>query len=190
MNEPIDILRLKLKEVWDLLAIRAQNSADDYQERRQSIRHRMPVNAHIILGMDEVMSKPKFLTYPIDLSSGGVGLLHGKFEYNDTRCTVVIPTLEGDLIKHNAQIVRCHHNQKNVHDVGLKFDTPIQIEHYIENTGKDEVLSNLDLFENEHLVQTSQELMKAIKEKRPTQEIKQLIDKLFAISKDDRSKAA
>ncbi len=60
-----------------------------------------------------------------NLSRGGLACLHGGFVHSNTRCLIHLQTLQGGLHAVAGSVVRCRHIQGNVHEVGVRFDEPL-----------------------------------------------------------------
>lgn len=67
-----------------------------------------------------------------DLSGSGVGILHSAFLHVGTRCIVQIPHPTRGLVAVPGSVVRCRLAQGKVHDVGIKFRTPISVREFID----------------------------------------------------------
>jgi len=60
-----------------------------------------------------------------DLSATGLGFMHRGFLYDNTKCEVHLPSLLGEPEVVVGRVVRCVHREGSMHEVGLKFDKPI-----------------------------------------------------------------
>ncbi len=73
-------------------------------------------------------SVANFLVRPRNLSRTGMAFLHGGFVYPGTRCQVTLRCTEGPAIRVDGQVVRCRHVTSNAHEIGLHFETSIQLD--------------------------------------------------------------
>ena len=66
--------------------------------------------------------RSNFAVEPRDLSSTGMGMLHGTFLHPGTRCCVGLRRLDGSAASIRAEIVRCSLVKAGVYEVGLIFE--------------------------------------------------------------------
>jgi len=67
-----------------------------------------------------------------NLSSHGVGMLHSSFVHAGTRCVVIIPTPKGGDLQVEGQVVRCQHHSGMIHEIGVRFEEPINVREVLE----------------------------------------------------------
>lgn len=67
-----------------------------------------------------------------NLSRGGMSLLHSMYLHAKSRCTVHLPTNSGETRAIAASIARCTHRGGCVHEVGLRFDHPIDLRDFYD----------------------------------------------------------
>lgn len=60
-----------------------------------------------------------------DLSRHGLGVLHLNFVHVGTEMSVGLPTRSGGVEPVTAKVMRCVYLRKGLHEVGLKFDEPL-----------------------------------------------------------------
>lgn len=67
-----------------------------------------------------------------NLSRTGIALLAGKFVYNNTQCVVELPTLGGKRAYVKGRVARCRYveGSPNLHEIGIRFDQPIDVTKY------------------------------------------------------------
>ncbi|MFO0840057.1 MAG: PilZ domain-containing protein [Phycisphaerae bacterium] len=66
-----------------------------------------------------------------DLSAGGIGLFHGGFVYEGTPCTIKLKALDGEFVLARGVVVRSRQVHSRIHDIGVKFSAPIEIELFV-----------------------------------------------------------
>ncbi|MCH7527195.1 MAG: response regulator [Planctomycetes bacterium] len=66
-----------------------------------------------------------------NISRGGIGILHGAYVHIDTLCTIELTTVYGTRARISGAVVRCRHLRRNVHEVGVKFDHPIDLSDFL-----------------------------------------------------------
>ena len=67
-----------------------------------------------------------------NLSAGGVGLLHRSFVHTGTRCVVWLMNIQGREVEVRGTVVRCTHMDGAVHDIGVRFDKPLEAREFIK----------------------------------------------------------
>lgn len=67
-----------------------------------------------------------------NLSRGGVGVLHNAFVHTGTRCSVSLPQPDGVRKSTRGQVVRCSHLHGLVHELGIRFENPINLGEFIQ----------------------------------------------------------
>lgn len=68
---------------------------------------------------------------PRNISREGLGLLHSSFVYTGTRCTVFLPHPTRGLVSIGGTVVRCRHFRGKVHELGIRFDQPIDVRDFL-----------------------------------------------------------
>lgn len=72
-----------------------------------------------------------------NLSSGGIGFLHGSFIHKGSKCLVVLIANNGEVLQVPGSIVMCRHVEGLVHEIGVQFDHRIQPERFISGMDGD-----------------------------------------------------
>nr|MCU0688334.1 response regulator [Phycisphaerales bacterium] len=67
-----------------------------------------------------------------NLSSDGVGILHSAYVHAGTTCVVFLPQPRGGEIAVDAVVMRCKHFKGLIHEVGLKFKTPVNVRDFLD----------------------------------------------------------
>ena len=67
-----------------------------------------------------------------NLSAGGLGVLHSAYIYPGTKCVIRLPNVDGRKIDVPGTVVRCQHAAGVVHDVGIRFNTPIEARDFVK----------------------------------------------------------
>lgn len=67
-----------------------------------------------------------------NLSTTGLAILHSTYVHTGTRANVHLPDLEGNIHPKLAKIVRCVHYKGVIHEVGLRFDQPINVRDFVQ----------------------------------------------------------
>lgn len=149
MNRPrpkalvIDTLRISEEQRRQILA------ELDVNQSEQAVKNRREHERHCFQdpnGMLVVISHPggnvvKYRVTPRNLSAAGVGFLHGNFLHAGTACLIAVRTRDGKAMLVNGRVVRCCHVQGNVHEIGVQFDAPIEVDE-VCRTGAAETASD------------------------------------------------
>jgi len=69
-----------------------------------------------------------------NLSKGGIGLLHGGFLHQGSMCRVWLPKLTGGTVEVQGVVTRCMHRRGAVHEIGVKFEAPIDLTQFIKGS--------------------------------------------------------
>jgi len=67
-----------------------------------------------------------------NLSAGGLGVLHSAYVYPGTKCVVRLPNVDGRNVDVPGVVVRCQHARGVVHDVGIRFNAPIEAREFVK----------------------------------------------------------
>ncbi|MFT3685940.1 MAG: response regulator [Phycisphaerales bacterium] len=67
-----------------------------------------------------------------NISTEGLGILHNAYVHSGTRCVVHLKHLNGHDVAIDASAVRCRHVRGLVHEVGLRFNSPINVRDFIK----------------------------------------------------------
>ena len=76
-----------------------------------------------------------YLVRPRNLSRRGVGFLHGNFVHIGSRCQVHLLRLDNRPQAINGTVARCQHVDGLVHEIGVRFDEPIELAHFLTRPG-------------------------------------------------------
>jgi hypothetical protein len=72
-----------------------------------------------------------FVVIARNLSTGGIAFLHGAMVPTGTRCTVTLFDSRGVAEAVPGSIVRCHKVAGRIHDLGVKFETPVDVARFL-----------------------------------------------------------
>lgn len=76
-----------------------------------------------------------------NLSRGGVSLLHNGFVHQGSRCVVRLPMSSGRTMEVPCAVTRCLHRRGTLHEIGIKFDRPINLRDYVGGNNAREFFS-------------------------------------------------
>ena len=69
-----------------------------------------------------------------NVSNGGIAVLHSSYMYPGSKCTIALPSRNGqdkEPIIMSGRIARCVHREGMVHEIGIKFDEPIDASRFV-----------------------------------------------------------
>ncbi len=72
-----------------------------------------------------------FLIRPRNLSRHGIAFFHGGYLHNDTYCEVSLRKRDGSVTACPGHVVHCRFIAGRVHEIGLRFQTPIDVRQYV-----------------------------------------------------------
>ena len=125
--ESVDLLQRLSAELRDGSARRAARTdlGPAGATRERAPRRSVSPALKVFIEVQEAREQRAYRVHPLDISSTGLGLLHAKFIAPGTDLTVKIPVSEGRTAALRASVVRCELAVGRVHEVGVRFDTPI-----------------------------------------------------------------
>ncbi|MEM6551602.1 MAG: hypothetical protein AAF750_05695 [Planctomycetota bacterium] len=73
----------------------------------------------------------RFKVRPRDISTGGFGFLHGSYLHPGSPCLAVLGAHGQGLVTVRGSIARCEFLSGKLHQVGIRFDQPIDVEPFL-----------------------------------------------------------
>lgn len=129
----INSLRLKDAELDTLLAELDRNSGGWGGSSKRQMRRWGLDGLRAVLTIIESMGVPRHsLTIPRNISTTGMGCVHGSFLHIGTRCILSVRDVKGAARSLPGSVVRCKHIKGHLHEIGLKFDVSIRPEDFRE----------------------------------------------------------
>ena len=129
-HEPcLDALRLSAREqaaILQELDLHAQGGPG------ANLRHDVRMPYRSVAGLMVRMEHPggsalNYLVKPRNISSGGIGFLHGNFVHIGTSCTITLATVDRKAALVTGKVDQCRHLRKNIHEVGVRFAEAIDL---------------------------------------------------------------
>jgi len=132
-REPFyDALRLGEAERRELLSVLdSRRSTPRGADLREEERLDYTLKGLIVQMRHPGGSCINYLVRPRNISVGGIGFLHGSFCYTGTPCELSLRTVDGKRELVGGRVVRCQHLQGLVHEVGVKFNEPIDLDKHV-----------------------------------------------------------
>lgn len=137
-TQPIQTLRLSDRDKARLLAaIEKASKCDPFTGHR---RLRVPWHKHdlTLKLMNEAGTAVNTVVLARNIGRWGAALVHGRYVYPGTRCELILPALDGKQNIQAGEIMHSRHVQGMVHELGLRFDHPIDLAKYAELTPEQE----------------------------------------------------
>jgi len=123
-------LRMNIAERRELIAALCQLDATTNNiAARKQVRFALPEGYSIAAIVQQPGGAPQQTVLVVrDISNGGISFLHHHYLSTGTRLHLVLVGADRQpLIRVEASVVRCAHARGMAHDVGAKFDQPIDI---------------------------------------------------------------
>lgn len=137
-NQPIETLRLSDREKAKLLwAIDKVNQQDDKQEQRR-LRVSCTNNEAVFTLKTDSSGETRFTMLARNISRWGTALVHGRYIYPASRCEVMLQTNNGQWQKIAGIVRHARHIQGTVHELGVAFDSPIDLGDFVNLSAADE----------------------------------------------------
>lgn len=130
-NVPIQTLRLSDRDKAKLLwAIDQVNRQDDTKDQRR-LRVSCTNNEAVLTLKSEGGAETRLSMLARNLSRFGAALVHGRYVHPDTRCDLSIQASNG--VWHNlpAAVRHIRHIQGTIHELGVEFETPIELGDFV-----------------------------------------------------------
>lgn len=137
MSQPKDLLRLSDAEKRAALeTLERRAMTESGRMSRMAPRHKLVDHERIIVELGQSDATLRALVIPRDVSEGGVSFLHGVFVYSGTTCVTLLRTRDNETMLVPGKVVRCTHVAGRVHEVGVKFDHPIDVAPFLASHEK------------------------------------------------------
>ncbi len=129
----VDILRLSDLQLIELFRqLKRPEKNPEGGDRRCEERVPFPSPKRLVISIDEPAGEPGiYLVIGRDMSPHGIAFLHGKFAYPETRFTIRLITLDDEAVLVAGRVRRCFHVQGRIHEVGARFDQPIELSDFL-----------------------------------------------------------
>ncbi|MDX2116758.1 MAG: PilZ domain-containing protein [Planctomycetota bacterium] len=132
MPDAKDFLRLNEQERRAALeTIERRALSEPGRLSRREPRHRLLDVDRLTVDIGTGSSVCTALVVPRDVSDGGLSFLHGVFIYSGTHILIQLKTRDGEQMLVPGKVVRCTHVVGRVHEVGVKFDRPIDVAPFV-----------------------------------------------------------
>ncbi|MEM9082587.1 MAG: PilZ domain-containing protein [Planctomycetota bacterium] len=105
----------------------------EFTHARTHARYKLPHETKVVVDFPSKRDDTRFEAMAYDISNGGIGVFHGRFEYPGARCVVEISGgPQGDVIVLDGEVVRCELMKGRVHEIGIKFKEEFDASAYFE----------------------------------------------------------
>lgn len=128
----VDTLRLSPRQHEDLLSFLDSATPTSNENRRADARLPFHSSAGLVVQMKHPGgSTITYLVRARNLSRTGIGFLHGSFVHTGTACILALRTTDGRPLRLEGKVHRCRHVRGNVHEIGVRFSSPVNPDHFI-----------------------------------------------------------
>lgn len=139
-NRTLRTIRLSDEQINALLD-NLGSTNDKESQKRKAQRYRYRVKALVVRMQRPGFPAPVIYQVPAhDISSTGLSFLHGGYVHVGTRCTAQLITTYGTWDDVSGTVVRCAYVDGTIHDVGVRFDTPVNPAVYCTDAVQSRVL--------------------------------------------------
>ncbi|MFM9957218.1 MAG: response regulator [Phycisphaerales bacterium] len=121
IERPVETLRLGAQELSDLVNELERDGAASRGSKRASRRWRAQHQKIAVTVFEEGTRKRTFAMVPRNISTGGMGLLHGAYMHPGAECVIALRDVRGRAVQVRGRVVRCTHLRGTVHDLGVQF---------------------------------------------------------------------
>ncbi len=141
-----DLLRLSPNELSRLTALAkdarddatAQSGQSQMVERREARRVHLGNAIRLVCEIQRTDNRPvKHMVKCFDLSSTGIGFLHGAYIHPDTHVVLTMLSKQDSGFRLRGNVARCRHLTRHVHEVGVAFESAVDICVMLEMLGID-----------------------------------------------------
>lgn len=132
-HEVIDTLRTSNRDLELIIADLDRGAQFESSDLRRSLkRWKFTAGKAVLTLFREAGPSQTFVVAPRNLSAQGVAIIHGGYIHAKTRCIVSIKRVDGKIAHIHGSVVRCSHIKAQLHDIGIKFDSTIDPEGFVE----------------------------------------------------------
>ena len=180
--DAINTVRLPPDALRSLAQVLNQRDALDELERKgrgHRANQRYSIDPPKELSMDlqsDALARKAYQVFARDMSSQGVSLLHGVFVAPNTRCLLTIKTLDREPMQIPSLVRRCRLVGGRVHELGIKFDQPIDPRSFLELCEDEEGAFEKPKLDLIAVGQLASSIATACNEKKPIKDILAMID--------------
>jgi len=145
---PIQTLRLSDREKSKLLWAIEEANKQAYQEDQRQLRLACTHNEAVLTLKSAGGGETRLAMLARNLSRWGMALVHGRYVHPETRCAVAMQDMRG-LWRSVPGIVRhARHIQGAIHELGIKFDEPIDLSEFCQMSSAEETRYLRELVED------------------------------------------
>lgn len=123
----IDVLRLTTQQLEMLQEMLNQAEGERPSESKRKI-DRYPASCFgpALLELKHPSGgEARFIIYPLDISTGGIAILHGSFIHPKSKVRIRLALPGGDKLPIEGLVSHCHYLRGKAHVVGVGFTRPI-----------------------------------------------------------------
>lgn len=131
--DALDLLKLKDNASRQALIkyLEELQRADPGVERRRDARVHLETIENATLLIKSRDSSQRFVAMMYDLSTKGVGVIHGGFLHLGTLVTVTATAYDGQQLSLSGTVAHCSHIKARAHLIGIKLEQAIDVDAFL-----------------------------------------------------------
>ncbi len=129
-DDVMESLPISLEKMHALLSdLRRRSGRQVERDQRQFPRYRFEEPMKLVAQVQHSGGTVgHYLAQARNLSSGGIGFLHGNRLPAGTRCNIVLLQHDGEVVSIPGRVRHCTLVHDTIHEVGIEFDQPIELD--------------------------------------------------------------
>ncbi len=131
-SQPISTIRLSPRDRKRLIEeIDGQSAPVDKEYDRRRLRVTFNIGEIEVQIRNPAGDTVAFAVLPRNLSTGGLSFIHGQFVHVGSDLTAYLPRLHDTALEVEGRVVRCRHIQGLLHEIGVMFRDPIELDQFV-----------------------------------------------------------
>lgn len=126
-SDIIETIRLSDRDKAKLLWAVAETSKQTVEANNRRLRVGLANNQATLTLIGEAGVKTHFSVLARDISRWGAAILHGQYVYPEARCELTLHGIDETTHLRAGEIRHVRHVQGMIHNIGIKFDQPIDL---------------------------------------------------------------
>ena len=144
-DQPIQTLRISERDRAKLIESVDSASVKKVQDDRRRLRVSYNQCKAVLTLLSESGNATRFIVIPRNLSRLGVAFVHGRFVFPQSRCEVLLQSLDQQWHAIAGRVTSCRHVQGMVHEIAVRFDQAIDLPAFAVLTPEQEMLNLEDV---------------------------------------------
>ncbi|MEM1354898.1 MAG: response regulator [Planctomycetota bacterium] len=141
----IETLRVSDRDRSRLIDQVESASSKTVQDDRRRLRVSFTQSKAVLSVYTETGAATRFVVMTRNLSRMGVAIVHGRFIFPETKCEVMLQSLDHQWVPVPGVVRSCRHVQGMVHEVAVVFDQAIHLPSFVALSPEQEMLNLEDV---------------------------------------------